>query len=54
MYSCDLSQASGMDSIPVYWKLDIFPHKALILPSGKNFTRNALEHLSQVSMFFSM
>ena len=54
MYSCSLSQASGMDSIPVCWKLDIFPRRAFILPSGKNFARNALEHLAQVSMSFSL
>ena len=54
MYSCSLSQASGMDSIPVCWKLDIFPRRAFVLPSGKNFVRNALEHLAQVLMSFSL
>ena len=46
MYSCSLSQASGMDSIPVCWKFEIFPRRAFVLPSGKNFARNALEHLA--------
>jgi hypothetical protein len=32
----------------VCWKLDILPRKALVLPIGKNFERNAVEHLSQV------
>jgi hypothetical protein len=48
MYSCSLSQASGIDSIPVYWKLDIFPRRVLVLPNGKNLVRNVVEHLSQV------
>ena len=35
MYSWSLSQASGMDSIPVCWKLEILPRRALVLPNGK-------------------
>ena len=52
MYSYSLSQASGMDSIPVCWKLGIFPRRAFVLPIVKNFARNTLEHLAQVSMPF--
>ena len=42
MYSCSLSQASGMDSIPIYLKLEILPRRAFVLPSGKNFCEERL------------
>jgi hypothetical protein len=45
MYSCSLSEASRIDSIPIYLKLEIFPCKALVLPSGKEFMRNTVELL---------
>ena len=37
-----------MDSIEVCWEFEIFPLRALVLPMGKNFTRNAMEHLSHM------
>jgi hypothetical protein len=50
MYSCSLSYAFGIESIPVCWKLELFPRRALVLPSGKNFTGNAVEYLVHVLM----
>ena len=50
MYSWSLSQASGMDSIPVCWKLEIFPCRTFVLANWKNFARNTVEHLSHVLM----
>src|SRR6185312_12393715 len=48
-YSLSLSQASGIDSFDACWKFKIRPRRTLVLPVGKNFERNALAHLSQVS-----
>ena len=48
MYSCSLSHASGMDSIVFCWKFEILPLRALVLLIGKNFMRNAMEHLFHV------
>ena len=52
MYSWSLSQAFGMDSIPVCWKLDILLRRAFVLPNGKNLARNAMEHWSHVLTAF--
>ena len=38
--------------LSVCWKFKILLRKAFVLPSSKNFARNALEHLAQVSMSF--
>ena len=43
-----LSLTSGMDLSEDCWKFEIFPLRALVLPMGKNFTRNVAEHLSHV------
>ena len=37
MYSWSLSQASGMDSIPVCWKLIILPRRALVFTQREEF-----------------
>jgi len=50
MYSWSLSHALGMDSSEDYWKLEIFPLRALVLLMGKNLARNAAEHFSHVSI----
>nr|AAP53491.2 expressed protein [Oryza sativa Japonica Group] len=39
-----------MDSSLVCWKLEILFRRALVLPIGKKFERNAVEHLSQMSV----
>ena len=50
MYYGKYSHASGMVSPFYFWKLEIFPLKALVLPIGKNFARKAFEHLAHVLM----
>ena len=44
------SHASGIVSPFYCWKFEIFPLKALVLPTGKNFSRKAFEHLAHVLM----
>jgi hypothetical protein len=39
-----------MVSLVACWKLEILPRGALVLPNGKDFTRNAAEHFAQVSI----
>ena len=48
MYSWRCSQATRIVSSAYCYKLEIFPRRALVLPDGKNFLRNALAHLSEL------
>ena len=53
MYSCNLSHASGMDSIPICWKLEIFLHRAFFFAQRKELCEERLGAFGpSVDVFF--